>query len=140
MYNKNEYIKQKQQSYYINKHTTKKVIRKYRMLGKESIIHRIMNSLASRANFTLKRVNVTRICTHAELVGCDLETLKVHIEQQFTEGMTFDNYGEWDIDHIIPIASFDFSIVSNIYICYNYKNLQPLWHEDNLKKGAKLSY
>lgn len=54
--------------------------------------------------------------------------------------MNFDNYGEWEIDHIIPVSSFDFNIKNNIFKCFNYKNLQPLWKLENRKKSNKLNY
>jgi hypothetical protein len=56
----------------------------------------------------------------------------------FTEGMSWDNYGEWHIDHILPCSSFDLADIEQQKICFNYKNLQPLWAEDNLRKGAKI--
>jgi 5-methylcytosine-specific restriction endonuclease McrA len=50
--------------------------------------------------------------------------------------MTWDNYGEWEIDHIVPISSGK-TEEDVIKLCH-YKNLQPLWKEDNRKKGNKL--
>jgi len=71
-----------------------------------------------------------------EIIGCSYEELKIHIEKQFTEGMTWDNYGMdgWHVDHIKPLAmaiSQEEIISSN-----HYSNLQPMWALDNLKKGA----
>ena len=74
--------------------------------------------------------------TH-ELLGCSFEELKIHIEKQFVDGMGWHNMGEWHIDHIVPLAAFDLSIEENQRLAFNYKNLQPLWAIDNLKKGAK---
>jgi len=74
--------------------------------------------------------------TH-ELLGCSFQELKIHLENQFVDGMSWENMGEWHIDHIIPLVSFDLSIPENQKIAFNYKNLQPLWAIDNLKKGAK---
>jgi hypothetical protein len=71
------------------------------------------------------------------LIGCSLEDLKRHIESQFISGMTWDNYGEWHIDHKIPCSSFNLAIAENQHECFNYKNLQPLWAKDNLSKGNK---
>ena len=39
----------------------------------------------------------------AEYLGCNIETFKKHVEQQFTEDMSWENYGEWNIDHKIPL-------------------------------------
>jgi len=73
-----------------------------------------------------------------ELVGCSLEFLKTYLECKFTEGMSWDNYGEWHIDHIRPVCSFDLSQDMEIKECFHYTNLQPLWAEDNVKKGANV--
>ena len=65
--------------------------------------------------------------------------LKYHIESLFRPGMTWENYGfrGWHIDHIIPCSYFDLSIDENQLICFNFKNLQPLWQPDNFKKHNK---
>ena len=73
-----------------------------------------------------------------ELIGCTVEELQSHIEKQFKDGMTWDNYGKWHVDHIIPCASFDFSIAENQFKCFNYTNLQPLWAIDNYRKHDKI--
>lgn len=75
--------------------------------------------------------------THT-LVGCSIEELKQHLEKQFKEGMTWDNYGEWHIDHIIPCSKFDLTKKEEQLKCFNYTNLQPLWAEENIKKGDKI--
>ena len=75
-----------------------------------------------------------------ELLGCSAEECWNHLEQQFKPGMTRDNYGLWHVDHITPCASFDISDPEQQKICFHYTNLQPLWAEDNFKKGAKLDY
>ena len=59
-----------------------------------------------------------------------------YIKSKFTEGMTLENYGEWHIDHIIPLATAQ-SIEDVKRLCH-YTNLQPLWAQDNLRKGAKI--
>lgn len=52
--------------------------------------------------------------------------------------MNWDNYGEWEIDHIKPCASYDLSKPKEQRKCFNYMNLQPLWAEENLRKGSKI--
>jgi hypothetical protein len=72
-----------------------------------------------------------------ELLGCSIENLKKHLEKQFTQGMSWKNYGKWHVDHIKPCANFDLSKKTEQQKCFNYNNLQPLWAVDNLKKGVK---
>jgi hypothetical protein len=71
------------------------------------------------------------------LIGCSIERLRQHLEAKFTDGMTWDNHGEWHIDHIKPCAAFDLTCERQQRECFNYTNLQPLWAVDNLTKGAK---
>jgi hypothetical protein len=71
-----------------------------------------------------------------KLVGCSIDDLLIHIEGLFVDGMGWENRGEWHIDHIKPCALFDLSKESEQMECFNYKNLQPLWAIDNLKKGV----
>jgi hypothetical protein len=71
-----------------------------------------------------------------EIVGCSFEELKIYIENQFTEGMSWDNYGidGWHVDHIKPLAVANSQ--EEIILLNHHSNLQPLWALDNLKKGA----
>jgi len=71
------------------------------------------------------------------LLGCSTEKLRIHLESQFTNGMSWENYGEWHIDHIIPCSKFDLTIEENQKKCFHYTNLQPLWAKDNLSKGNR---
>ena len=71
-----------------------------------------------------------------KMLGCDWETAHKHLEIQFTKGMNWENQGEWHIDHIIPLVSAN-TKEELIKLCH-YTNLQPLWAEDNLKKGATI--
>jgi hypothetical protein len=79
-----------------------------------------------------------------ELLGCMIEEFKAYIEAQFTENMSWENYGfgndKWNLDHIIPCANFDLSVEENQYKCFHYSNTQPLWQIDNFEKKAKLDW
>ena len=73
-----------------------------------------------------------------ELLGCDWDYFYLYMEKRFTAGMNWENYGEWHVDHIIPISSFDLLNEEDQRICQHHTNLQPLWAEDNLKKGNNI--
>ncbi len=71
-------------------------------------------------------------------LGCSIGELKMRLERQFEPGMTWENYGEWHIDHIIPISSFNLTDRMEFLEACNWCNLQPLWAADNIKKSNKL--
>jgi len=75
--------------------------------------------------------------TTAKLLGCDMETLSLHLESKFTEGMTWANRGfyGWHVDHVVPLASA--RNVEELERLCHYTNLQPLWAADNIAKGAR---
>lgn len=70
-------------------------------------------------------------------LGCSIEELKKHLENQFKEGMTWENWGEWHIDHIKPLNKFNLEDRNELLKAVHYTNLQPLWAKDNLLKGGK---
>lgn len=72
-----------------------------------------------------------------DLTGCSLEFLKKHLESQFKEGMGWDNYGLWHVDHIRPCESFNFRFAEQQRECFHWTNLQPLWGIENISKNAK---
>ena len=74
-----------------------------------------------------------------ELLGCSIEEFRIYIESKFQKGMVWENHGVfgWHIDHIIPCHSFNLTELEEQKKCFHYTNLQPLWWEDNLKKGKK---
>ena len=76
-----------------------------------------------------------------ELLGCSLEEWEIYLENKFTDGMNWDNYGKdvdnWQIDHIKPCASFNLELEEEQKACFHYSNTQPLWQPDNASKGCK---
>ena len=94
--------------------------------------------------YLIKETNPEFSYTEASssLLGCTVEELKTHIENQFEDGMTWENwkYDGWHLDHIIPCSSFDLTKKKEQKKCFHYTNLQPLWAEDNLSKSSKLNW
>ena len=87
---------------------------------------------------SIRRLGWEKIVKLFELLGCDWETFKTHIENQFLDGMTWDNHGQygWHFDHIYPISLGQTQ--DEIDELNHYTNFQPLWWEDNLKKSNKI--
>jgi hypothetical protein len=101
---------------------------------------KIASNLRARVREALKWSGNNKSAGFYELVNCDVSTLKAHIEQQWQKGMSWDNWSMsgWHIDHIRPCSTFNLSDVEQQKECFNYRNLQPLWAIDNLRKGSKL--
>lgn len=74
-----------------------------------------------------------------DLLGYSEQQLKEHLEKQFVEGMTWENYGKWHIDHKTPRASLPYQLSTddNFKKCWALENLQPLWAIDNRSKSDK---
>jgi len=94
-----------------------------------------------RMKLNLRRINRRSIKNfklrgNSKLLGCSYEEVREHLTKQFTIGMSWDNYGEWHIDHIIPLASA--TTEDEVLKLYHYSNLQPLWAIDNIRKGSKI--
>lgn len=104
----------------------------------ESVEFRMLENIRRRVNSFLKAEDKSD--RTMELVGCDMETFRAHIESLFTEGMSWDNYGMhgWHLDHVTPCASFDLSDPEQQKRCFHYTNTQPLWALDNLIKGDRM--
>ena len=98
---------------------------------------RITSILRSRLRQALKSQSAKKSKRTLELVGCSIDELWKHLEKQFKDGMTRQNLGKWHIDHIKPCSLFNLTDPEQQKECHNYKNLQPLWAIDNIKKGNK---
>jgi hypothetical protein len=70
-----------------------------------------------------------------QYIGCSSGFLRNHLESLFKPGMTWANWGEWHVDHIVPLSWFPFDKdPSLLFVASHWTNLRPLWAIDNLKK------
>jgi hypothetical protein len=124
--------------WYINH--KKDINKKQRKKRNFDINYKILVNLRRRLHHAIYSKNINKIYHTIELLGCTIDELKQHLEKQFKEGMSWDNYGKngWNIDHIIPCAVFDFSDPVEQKQCFHYSNLQPLWWLDNIQKSNKI--
>jgi len=150
--NSNKLNEYKKEWYLKNKERILKQVKEYRIKNKlkiskfkteyirgkrkTDINFRIKDILRHRIYLALKGICKSK--STIKLLGCSIEQLKHHLELQFHESMSFDNYGDWHIDHIKPCASFDLSKPGQQRKCFHYTNLQPLWAKDNLTKSDKI--
>lgn len=105
----------------------------------DRINYMIGRKLRSRVSAAIRSQSVAKKGKTVDLIGCDIPTLRKHIEDQFEPWMTWENWGlnTWHIDHIRPIASFDLSDPEQKMQCFHYRNLQPLSASENFKKSKK---
>jgi hypothetical protein len=103
---------------------------------KDNIRFRLSVVIRQRAKnaITGKHKNSSAIA----LLGCDMDFMKRWIEHQFEPGMAWENFGEWQIDHVIPCASFDLTIYEHQKQCFNWKNNRPMWAKENQLKADLL--
>lgn len=99
-------------------------------------IYKLRHSLRTRLKDSLRRG--TKSGSFVRDLGCSVHELKQYLESKFKSGMTWENHGDWHIDHIKPLSSFDLTDRDQFLQACHYTNLQPLWAEENLKKGNKL--
>jgi hypothetical protein len=88
----------------------------------------------------LKESHIKKVQRTFQILPYTIEELKQHLETQFKDNMTWENYGEWHVDHKTPISSFNFTSVKDpeFLECWSLDNLQPLWGEENWSKGCKV--
>lgn len=113
------------------------IITNYHNEIKDNIIKKIFNNVSKRICKKLKCLHINRNYTYKELLGCDLLKFELYLIGKLKDGMTLDNYYEWEIDHIKPISLFNLNNDNELFECCNYNNLQPLWKKDNIKKSNK---
>lgn len=110
----------------------------------ESAQHKIAGVLRIRLCNVVRGHGGKKLTSTVELLGCSIHALKLHLESRFTPGMDWSNFGRkrgiqcWEIDHILPCASFDLTDPSQQRKCFHFTNLQPLWATDNRSKSDRV--
>ena len=116
-----------------NKEHFRKQQREYKALKrKNDPIFKITSNLRNRVRKAIKGINKSK--TTIELIGCSAEEFKTYIEKKFKKGMNWNNYGDWELDHIKPCCSFDLTDLEQQKLCFNYSNTQPLWKKEHRQK------
>lgn len=103
-------------------------------------LYKLISNFRTAIYQVLKENNVDKNGHYFEILKYSPDELISHLENQFKDGMTWDNYGEWHVDHILPITSFNIQeIGDNEFMkCWSLNNLQPMWGKENIKKSNKI--
>ncbi len=136
-YNNTEKARETRKKYYCSKVGKETQRKKHKEYYYNDILFNLSHKTRIRIGQLLRKNNYSKDTKSIDCLGCSIIELKQHLENQFTLGMTWKNYGwGWHIDHIKPLSSA--SSKDELYKLFHYSNLQPLWARDNLIKSNKL--
>lgn len=101
-------------------------------------VRRMKKRIRSLIAISITKAGYSKKTKAFSILGADIDVVKKHLESKFKPGMSWENHGEWHIDHIVPMSSAESE--EEAMSLNHYTNLQPLWANENLQKGAKLEY
>ena len=103
-------------------------------------LYKLIGNFRTAIYQVLKENNIKKNGHYFEILKYTPEQLINHLEKQFSDEMTWDNYGDWHVDHKHPISLYNIKeIGDNEFMkCWSLDNLQPMWGVDNIKKSNKL--
>jgi hypothetical protein len=111
--------------------------RKWKKRYESDSLFKFRKLIQNNVRNSFKRKGFSKTSKCREILGADWETVKKYFESKFLDGMSWDNQGEWHIDHILPIST---AVTEEDVLRLNhYTNLQPLWAEDNIMKSDVLT-
>jgi len=157
--NNKEYMSNKSKTWYEqNKEYRKEYLKEYRENNIDKIrktkrdyeryrksidpAYKLISNFRTAIYQVLKENNVEKNKHYFDILKYTPEELISHLEKQFTDSMTWENYGEWHVDHRMPISSFNFeSVDDDSFIkCWSLDNLQPMWGKENIVKSNNIIY
>lgn len=149
--NREKVLAYKKEHYYNNKDYYSKKHKDYAERNKEHLsvyhknycamrrssdpMYRVISATRSRISNVCKSIQTKKGWKTLDAIGCSKEYFKSYIESKFTDGMSWDNYGEWHIDHIKPMRLA--KTEEEVFKLSHHTNLQPMWWFDNLMKAGK---
>jgi hypothetical protein len=119
----------------------KKIKRDYERNRKASDpLYKLISNFRTAIYQVLKESNVEKNKHYFDILQYTPESLIKHLESQFENNMNWDNYGEWHVDHKLPITSFNIEEMGDeeFMRCWSLENLQPMWGNDNIRKSNKI--
>jgi len=146
--NNKELVSERTKKYYLeNKETIYEQVKKYRENHRDKINEYLRNKNKTNIQFHLTNNLRKRLVkavreeyksgSAVSDLGCSIPEFKAYIENQFVEGMSWDNWGVygWHLDHEVPLYLFDLTKREQFLKACHYTNIQPLWAKDNLQKN-----
>ena len=105
-------------------------------------LYKLISNFRTAIYQVLKESNVEKNRHYFDILQYTPEELIIHLESQFKDTMSWDNYGEWHVDHKLPITSFNIVEMGDkeFMKCWALENLQPMWGEENIRKSNKILF
>lgn len=151
-----EYMTNKSKTWYEqNKEHRKEYLKEYREKNIDNIrktkrdyernrksrdpLYKLISNFRTAIYQVLKESNVEKNKHYFDILQYTPEELITHLELQFKDDMSWDNYGIWHVDHKSPITSFDIQEMGDkeFMSCWDLDNLQPMWGIENIRKSNK---
>jgi hypothetical protein len=155
--NNKEYLSNKSKIWYEqNKEHRKQYLKEYREKNIDKIrevkrtyertrkandpLYKLISNFRTAIYQVLKENNVDKNGHYFEILKYSPDELISHLENQFKDGMTWDNYGEWHVDHIKAISLHNIKEIGDeeFMKCWSLDNLQPMWGKENIRKSNKI--
>jgi len=152
-----EYMSNKAKTWYEqNKEHRKEYLKEYREKNIDKIrktkrdyernrkardpLYKLISNFRTAIYQVLKESNVEKNKHYFDILQYTPEQLISHLENKFTDKMSWDNYGDWHVDHKLPITHYNIQEMgdSEFMKCWSLDNLQPMWGVDNIKKSNKI--
>ena len=135
-----EYQKQKNKAWY--KKNKKKRIKQIQVWKdtkrRKDPVYRLRHNISNLLRMSLRNRGYSKKSRTHSILGCSFEFFASYIKEKFQEGMTWSNYGKWQLDHIVPVSLGE--IEEEVVALNHYTNFQPLWKIENIRKTNKLFF
>jgi hypothetical protein len=135
--NKEKIANYKKEYYLKNKEKISKYRNEWRNnKAKNDYLFKLTNNTRTIIKQSFRRNGYSKKSRTYQILGCTFEEFKQHLEKQFTDGMNWENQGEWHLDHIYPVSLAKDE--EELIKLNHYTNFQPMWALDNIKKSNKI--
>jgi hypothetical protein len=125
-----------------NKDKWRKSKREYEKTRKsKDPVYKLVGNFRTAIYTVLKENNVKKFGHYFDILGYSQENLINHLENQFDDKMSWENYGKWHVDHKLPITFFNFTSIEDEEFkkCWSLDNLQPMWGSENISKSNRIN-
>ena len=140
--NKKEHLKEYQKKWRKeNREKLRETKRNYEKTRKHNDpLYKLIANFRTAIYQVLKENSIQKNGHYFEVLQYTPEDLIAHLENQFTDGMSWENYGEWHVDHLLPISLHNIQEIGDeeFMKCWSLSNLQPLWADENIRKSNKV--